>query len=82
MVMVGEGRRWSGNLKDLLLVSEIITGGTFIIRESKPPAGALTTEARGVCVCMEILSPELRAGILLVNDEEEGFGFWQNIKPS
>jgi hypothetical protein len=68
-------------LNILLYLSEIITGERLIIRESKPQAKALTTEARGVCVCFKILSPELRSGILLVTVEEEGFGFWQNIKP-
>ena len=43
---------------------------------------ARTTEASNVCVYFKTLDPESRSGILLVTAEEEGFGFWQNIKPS
>lgn len=63
-------------------LSEMVIRENCIIRESKSLSIVLTIEARGVCVCFKTLRPELRSGILLVTAEEEGFGFWQNIKPS
>lgn len=65
-----------------LYLSAVVSRENCIIGESKSLSIALTTEARGVCVCFKTLSLELRSGILLVTAEEEGFGFWQHIKPS
>lgn len=71
-----------GDPKMCSYLSEIIIRESFIMREVRPEALALTAEARGVYVSFKILNPELRSGIWLVTAQEEGFGFWQNIKPN
>lgn len=69
-------------LKICSYLSGIIIRESFIMREVRPAAFAMTAEARGVYVSFKILSPELRSGIWLVTVQEGGFGFWQSIKPN
>lgn len=77
-----DGRSGRGDPKICSYLSEIIIRESFIMREVRPEALALTAEARGVYVSFKILNPELRSGIWPVTAQEEGFGFWQNIKPN
>lgn len=70
-IVMCDGGRGSGDPKICSYLSEIITGESFIIREVRPQAFALTAEARGVYVSFKILSSELRSGIWLVTVQEE-----------